>query len=167
VLIVIVVWVAILTIVAIGVVVALLMGTDRRRPAEARPFQGLVRRSRQLNGSIFPESILTRDCSAAVPLDVPITADKAKAVAVAVLGKRSRRRIQEVAPWRWIGWSGMGWRSFGQELTIEVQSLDSASVRFVCGSCPRYEDTRVDWGASERAANSLAEGVRSLVARDP
>jgi len=164
VLIVIVVAIALVMIVSFGFVVALLMGTDRRRPPEARPFHGLVGRSRRLNESMFPESILTRDCSATVPLDVPIAPDEAGAVALSVLRRKSRREVQEVSPRKWVGWSGMGWRSFGQELSIEVQTVDSTNTRFVCTSRPRYVDTRVDWGASNRTANSLAEGVRSLAA---
>jgi hypothetical protein len=157
--------IAIFTVVAVVCVAALLMGTDRRRLADARPFQGLVRRSLQVTGAVIPESVLTRTCSATVQVDLPITADEARAVALSVLRKQSRKRVEEVAPWQWTGWSGMGWRSWGQELTIAVHAMGSEQMRFVCASRPRYEETRIDWGASDRAAKSLADEVRSLAPR--
>lgn len=157
--------IVVFTVVAVACVSALLMGTDRCRPPDARPFQRLVSRSLQLTGAIIPESVMTRTCSAAVQVDLPITADEARALALSVLRKQSRKRVEEVGPWQWTGWSGMGWRSWGQELTIAVHALDSEQMRFVCASRPRYEETRVDWGASDRAAKSLADRVRSHAPR--
>jgi hypothetical protein len=70
-------------------------------------------------------------------------------------------RVHTCSDAMWIGYSGMSWRSWGQELAIVARAIPGGA-RLWCCSRPRFATTLVDWGASGRAVDALCSAVKDL-----
>jgi hypothetical protein len=118
-------------------------------------------RRRRLRAGRYPGPPWTGSCAATVAVDVNGSPDTARERALEALRRCSRSDVTAVDPWTWVGWSGLSWRSWGQELSVAVLALGPGTFRLQCSSRPRFATTLFDSGASRAAAAELAGAVAS------
>ena len=130
----------------VGLVVgAQFVRTDRRR---------LLRKGR------YPGPPWGGRCAWTVTVELSCSPDDAATATLRALRQKSHSEVTAVAPWTWVGWTGLSWRSWGQETSVVVTTTGPGLFRLDCSSRPRFGTTLIDWGASERAAKTLAAEVQ-------
>jgi hypothetical protein len=117
-------------------------------------------RRRQLRAGRYPGPPCSGRCAQSVPVDLHSSPEDASAVASVALQLCSRKEVVAVHPWTWVGWTGISWRSWGQELSVVVCMIGPEWYRLFCSSWPRFAATLIDWGASRKAADALAVEVQ-------
>ena len=127
-------------------------------------------RRRRLRAGRYPGPTWAGRCAATVPVDLAAPAQDAADWALKALQGQSRAEVVAVDPWTWVVWTGLSWRSWGQEISVAVTTTGPSSCRLYCSSRPRLATTFIDWGASQHAASELAARVKSCapaLARHP
>jgi hypothetical protein len=105
------------------------------------------------------------NCAATRPVVVRLDPAAAAAVVRRALEEQRVRDLVVLDPWTVAGWTGITWRSYGQQVGITVQPQGPDTVTLWCCSRPRLATTLFDMGASAGGAAKLVEAVgRSLPA---
>jgi len=68
--------------------------------------------------------------------------------------------------WTLAGWTGVTWRSHGQQVGVVMQQTGPDQVTLWCCSRPRLATTVLDFDASKRSAGLLAAAITQAVGND-
>lgn len=119
------------------------------------------RRARLARGR-FDLPLSSGNCAAACPVTVHVSPDAAGGLVVAALEGLNVKDVVTLDSWTMAGWTGLTWRSFGQQVGVVMQPNGTDEVILWCCSRPRLATVMIDWGASTRSAGSVAAAISRL-----